>query len=273
MSKQRTCEIIHADVIDGLRSLKDESIDLIVTSPPYGVGKEYEIDVSREEYNTLVIDSCKEFKRVLKIDGRAAINVPFTMNYNNALSLVMHEWMTAFLETGLNIRDIIIWNQHNSGNDTAWGSFKSASSPWLRHQCEGIIVGFKDQWKKLQKGESDITRDEFMKYVVDLWTIPCARNADHPAVFSEELPYRAIKLFSYVGDVILDPFCGTGTTPKVALDLRRSCVCIDKSKVYCDITMERVGFFQTSLLSFFPGETDDAVKYIYKVIGGDEDEH
>jgi site-specific DNA-methyltransferase (adenine-specific) len=250
------CKLLCGDVIDSTKTLEPDSVDLIVTSPPYGVGMDYEVDVSREEYIKLVNDSCKEFKRVLKSDGRAVINVPFTMNYNNALSLVMHEWMTAFLGTGLNIRDIIIWNQSNSGNDTAWGSWKSASSPWLRHQCEGIIVGFKDQWKKIRKGESDITRDEFMKYVVDLWTMPCARNADHPAVFSEELPYRAIKLFSYIGDTVLDPFVGSGTTMKVACRLRRNVVGIDKERKYCDLIRKSNWFYQSSL--------SNDIEYIYE---------
>ena len=241
------CKLICGDVIDAMATLEDNSIDLIVTSPPYGVGKAYEVDISQETYNKLVIDSCKEFKRVLKPDGRIAMNCPFTMNYENNLRLVMHEWMTAFLETGLNIRDIIIWNQSNSGNDTAWGSFKSASSPWLRHQCEGIIVGFKDQWKKIRKGESDITRDEFMKYVVDLWTMPCAKNPNHPAVFSEELPHRCIRLFSYKNDVVLDPFVGSGTTMKVAHLLQRSVIGIEKERKYCDIILKSNWFYQSSL--------------------------
>jgi site-specific DNA-methyltransferase (adenine-specific) len=124
------CKLICGDVIDAMATMEPDSVDLIATSPPYGVGKDYEVDVSQEEYIKLVNDSCKEFKRVLKPDGRVCCNVPFTMNYDNALSLLMHEWMTAFLGTGLNIRDVIIWNQSHSGNDTAWGSFKSASSPW-----------------------------------------------------------------------------------------------------------------------------------------------
>lgn len=255
------CKLICGDVIDAMATMEPDSVDLIVTSPPYGVGMDYEIDVSREEYIKLVNDSCKEFKRVLKPDGRAVINVPFTMNYNNALSLVMHEWMTAFLGTGLNIRDIIIWNQSNSGDATAWGSWRSASSPWLRHQCEGIIVGFKDQWKKIRKGESDITRDEFMKYVVDLWTMPCARNADHPAVFSEELPYRAIKLFSYIGDTVLDPFVGSGTTMKVGLRLKRNIIGIDKEKKYCEMILKSNWFYQSSLFG--------DVKYDFMDLNGD----
>jgi site-specific DNA-methyltransferase (adenine-specific) len=117
-------------------------------------------------------------------------------------------------------------------------------------------VGFKDQWKKIRKGESDITRDEFMKYVVDLWTMPCARNADHPAVFSEELPYRAIKLFSYIGDTILDPFVGSGTTMKVACRLRRNVVGIDKEKKYCNLIRKSNWFYQSSL--------SNDIEYIYE---------
>lgn len=255
------CNLFCGDAVETLKILDPGSIDLIVTSPPYGVGKDYEVDVSREEYTRLVRDACNEFKRVLKPDGRFCCNVPFTMNYNKALSLVMHEWMTAFLGTGLKIRDIVIWNQSHSGNDTAWGSFKSASSPWLRHQCEGIIIGFKDQWKKIRKGESDITHDEFMKYVVDLWTMPCARHPDHPAVFPAELPYRCIRLFSYIGDVILDPFCGTGTTLETAKGLRRNSIGIDKSRKYCDIIRESNWFYQSSLF----GDVD----YDFMDVAGD----
>ena len=255
------CKLICGDVIDAMAAMEPDSVDLIVTSPPYGVGKDYEVDVSQEVYNKLVNDSCKEFKRVLKPDGRICLNAPFTMNYDNNLRLVLYEWETAILGAGLNIRDIIIWNQSNSGNDTAWGSFKSASSPWLRHQCEGIIVGYNDQWKKIRKGESDITRDEFMKYVVDLWTMPCARNADHPAVFSEELPYRAIKLFSYIGDTVLDPFVGSGTTMKVGLRLKRNVIGIDKEKKYCDIIRNGNWFYQSSLFG--------DVKYDFVDLTGD----
>jgi len=275
------CKLICGDVIDVMATLDPASVDLIVTSPPYNVEKSYEEGVSLEEYTSMIRAVCKEFRRVLKADGRFCINVPLTMTKINLSSegekhiirLVMHEWETAILASGLKIRDYIFWDQINSGNDTSWGSFQSASSPWIRHQAEIIIIGYNNRWKKIDKGESTIESEEFTRWTIDKWSMSCARHKEHPAVFPEELPTRCIKLFSYVGDVILDPFCGTGTTPKVALDLKRSCVCIDKSEKYCDITKERIGFFQTSLLSFFPGETDDAVKYIYKVIGGDEDEH
>ena len=275
------CKLICGDVIDVMATLDPASVDLIVTSPPYNVEKSYEEGVSLEEYTSMIRAVCKEFRRVLKADGRFCINVPLTMTKINLSSegekhiirLVMHEWETAILASGLKIRDYIFWDQINSGNDTSWGSFQSASSPWIRHQAEIIIIGYNNRWKKIDKGESTIESEEFTRWTIDKWSMSCARHKDHPAVFPEELPTRCIKLFSYVGDVILDPFCGTGTTLKVALDLKRSCVGIDKSKKYCDITKERVGFFQTTLSSFFPGETDDTVKYIYNTINGDQDGH
>ena len=263
------CDLICGDVIDATKTLEDDSVDLIVTSPPYNVKKSYEEDVTQEEYICMITDACKEFKRVLKCDGRFCINVPLTMTKLNIsengekhhIRLVMYEWETALLAAGLKIRDYLVWNQSNSGNDTAWGSFKSASSPWIRHQAEIIILGHTGRWKKLDKGESSIESEEFTRWTVDMWTMACARHKEHPAVFPEDLPTRCIKLFSYVGDVILDPFCGTGTTLKIAKELYRSSIGIDKKKKYCDITKERIGFFQATL--------DNSITYTYKTVNGD----
>lgn len=252
----QTIKLINADVAVGLKTLADESVDLIVTSPPYNVGKEYEIGVSNDEYLTMIGGVCDEFVRVLKPDGRFCINVPATMNSEQRTQFVMNDWERAIIDAGLTMRDYVIWNQSNSGNDTAWGSWKSASSPWLRHQTEMIIVGYNKQWKKINKGESDITRDEFLESVVDLWTMPCARCSWHPAVFPDELAKRCIKLFSYVGDTILDPYVGSGTVMKVGRDLKRNVVGIDRDKGYCDKIRSSDAFNQSTLA--------DDVDYVYK---------
>ncbi|RLB67087.1 MAG: site-specific DNA-methyltransferase [Deltaproteobacteria bacterium] len=256
------CKLICADVRDGMRTIEDGSIDLVITSPPYNVGKEYEVGVSREEYTEMIFDVCKEFKRVLKPDGRFCCNVPFTMGSHSVTRLVMWEWETALLEAGLTIRDYIVWDQSNSGNDTAWGSWKSASSPWLRHKAEVLLIGYNEQWKKMHKGESSISSRDFTRWTLDIWTMACARSKFHPAVFPEELPRRCIHLFSYVGDVVLDPFSGAGTTLKVARDLRRNSIGIDQSEAYCEESKERIGFCQ--------GTIDNSVKFIYEKINGDE---
>ena len=250
--------MLNADVLVGLNTLADESIDTIITSPPYNVGKEYETDVSNDEYLTMINGACNEFVRVLKPDGRFCINVPATMNSERHTQFVMHDWERAIIDAGLTMRDYIIWNQSNSGNDTAWGSWKSASSPWLRHQTEIIIVGYNKQWKKINKGESDITRDEFLESVVDLWTMPCARCSWHPAIFPDELAKRCIKLFSYVGDTICDPFCGSGTVLRVGRNLKRNVIGIDRDQGYCDKIRSSDTFNQSTLYN--------DVEYIYEEI-------
>lgn len=252
-------KLIHADAIDGMQSLEDESIDLVVTSPPYNVGKSYEIGTSKDEYSNLVNNTCTEFKRVLKPDGRLCINVPVTMNSKvspGVTQFVMYEWETAMMNAGINIRDVITWNQSNSANDTSWGSWRSASSPWIRHQCEFIIVGYNEQWKKLNKGESDMSGAEFMNWCIDHWDMPCARSPFHPAVFPKELPKRCIKLFSYVGDTILDPFVGSGTVMEVGRDLGRNVIGIDRDKGYCNKIRSSNAFNQATL--------DNSVEYIYE---------
>lgn len=251
-------KLICADTIDGMRTLESESIDLIVTSPPYNVNKEYEQDVDNEEYLKLITKACNVFRRVLKPDGRFCINVPFTMGSHSIIRPVMYEWERALLDAGLTIRDYMVWNQSNPGNDTAWGSFASASSPWLRHQTEVIIVGYNDQWKKLNKGESDISNRDFTRWTVDHWTMPTARCKWHPAVFPEELPKRCIQLFSYVEDVILDPFVGSGTTLRVGRDLKRNVIGIEKQSEYCDKIRQGSGFNQATL--------DKSVEYVYEVV-------
>jgi len=148
----------------------------------------------------------------------------------------------ALRRAGLKYRDNITWNQLNSDNDTAWGSWCSASAPWLRHMTEAIIVAYKEEWKKQKKGKSDLTRNEFLKFVLDLWDMPCAnrKKIGHPAPFPEELPYRCIKLFSYVGDIVLDPFLGSGTTALVAVKLNRKFIGIEIVREYCELALERI---------------------------------
>jgi len=252
------CKLIHADAVEGMQTLEDGSIDLVITSPPYNVGKEYEVDVSGKEYTDMVLSVCEEWKRVLADDGRFCCNIPFTMGSNSLIRLVLYEWETALLKSGLTIRDCIIWNQNNSGNDTSWGSFKSASCPWIRHQCELIVIGYNKQWKKIHKGESTISNRDFTRWTLDKWDMACARNPIHPAVFPEELPTRCIHLFSYKNDVILDPFVGSGTTMKTAKNLQRNVIGIDKEKKYCDMIRNSSWFYQSSI--------DNSVEYIYEDI-------
>ena len=229
--------IYHGDCREILPELPE--VDLVVTSPPYNVGKEYELGTSRAEYCTLLSDFFTALKPSMASDGRVCLNIPPTMGSHNVIFSPYKLCLDAFFEAGFNLRDIVTWNQCNSGNDTAWGSFASASAPWLRHQVENIILGYKDQWKKLSKGISTITNRQFTLWTVDHWTFAVARNSQHPAPFPEELPVRCIHLFSYSEDTILDPFLGSGTTAIVAKKLNRKCVGIEIEEKYCEIAAKR----------------------------------
>ena len=230
------------DCIEIIGEIPDNTVDCVITSPPYCVGKEYEAELHIDTYEDFIYRVMCAIKRVLKDDGRICWNVPYQM-YTKEMVKEVSQWAityNALTRAGLCIRDNITWEQNNSDNDTAWGSFASASAPWLRHQTEAIIVAYNNQWKKQHKGISTITNAEFMKYVIDIWKMPTARRIGHPAPYPLELPNRCIKLFTYQNDLVLDPFAGSGTTCLAAKQLNRRYIGIDKIEKYCDIARERL---------------------------------
>jgi len=222
-----------------LPQLPDKSIDLVLTSPPYNVGKEYELDISRDKYKDLLTEALYSLHLKLRDDGRVCWNVANTMGLGDLVFSPLHISLNALAVTLFRLRDIVVWNQLNSGNDTAWGSYCSASAPWLRHQCESIIIAYKDIWKKEIKGISTITPAQFMKWTVDLWSMSCASNSKHPTPFCEELAVRCLLLYSYQSDLILDPFLGSGTTAYCAKKLNRKCIGIEIEEKYCEIAANR----------------------------------
>jgi len=222
--------------------LPDESIHLMVTSPPYNVGKDYDLDLSLEEYRTLLSDVCREVYRKLVVGGRACVNVA---NLGRRPYIPIHSYIIAdMLEIGFLMRGEIIWNKAASaGSSTAWGSWKSATNPVMRDVHEYILVFSKGSMGRSGEGRtSTITRDEFLEYTKSIWSFPAesATRVGHPAPFPEELPRRLIQLYTFEGDIVLDPFCGSGTTCVAALKSNRHYIGFDNSEEYVELSRERI---------------------------------
>jgi len=235
-------KLILGDAREVLRKLPDRCIHLMITSPPYNVGKEYDEDLSLEEYLEFMESVMKEVYRVLVTGGRVCFNVA---NLGRRPYIPLHSYLIrVFEEIGYLLRGEIIWDKGDavSGSSTAWGSWMSAVNPVLRDQHEYIIVMSKESFKREKRGEDTISRDEFLLYTRSVWRFPpeSAKKIGHPAPFPEELAYRCIQLYSFKGDVVLDPFVGSGTTCVVALKTGRHFIGIDSEERYLELAKERI---------------------------------
>jgi modification methylase len=206
--------IIPASAED-LSALPDNSVHLMVTSPPYNAGKEYDADLTLDEYLSLLGRVWAEVYRVLVPGGRACVNIA---SLGRKPYLPLHAWVTdGMLKQGYLMRGEIIWNKAASASpSTAWGSWKSAANPSLRDVHEYILVFSKGAFKRQNpKGrESTISKEEFLEFTRSVWTFPAepASQVGHPAPFPVELPYRLIQLYTFKDETVLDPFMGSGQT-------------------------------------------------------------
>lgn len=222
--------------------LPDNSVHLMVTSPPYNVSKEYDEDLTLEEYRNLLKDVFKEVHRVLVVGGRACVNIA---NVGRKPYIPLHGYIIQDMnDIGFLMRGEIIWDKSaSSGTSTAWGSWKSATNPTLRDVHEYLLIFSKDSYsrKKLDR-ESTISRDEFLEFTKSIWTFPTesAKRVGHPAPFPIELPYRLIQLYTFEKDVVLDPFIGSGTTAVASLRTKRYFVGYDNKKEYVEMANKRI---------------------------------
>jgi site-specific DNA-methyltransferase (adenine-specific) len=239
--------IICTDAIKALACLPDQSIDLIITSPPYNFGHEYAQDSTNDthewtHYFEKLLTVWRECERVLKTGGRIAVNIqPLFSDYVPTHHVISHQ----LASLGLLWKAEFLWEKNNyNAKYTAWGSWKSPSMPYIKYTWEFIEVFDKVTHKKEGRREDiDITGDEFKEWVLGKWSFPPEirmKDYDHPAMFPEELPRRLMKLFSYKNDIVLDPFNGAGTTTLVAWKLRRRFIGIDISQQYCDTALQRL---------------------------------
>lgn len=233
-------------VLDSLL-LAPQSVDLIITSPPYNVGIEYNSNDDTHEYESYLAFCEKWLKNCYlwaKDGARFCLNIPLDKNKGGQQS-VGADITTLAKKIGWKYHSTIVWNEGNISRRTAWGSWLSASAPYVIAPVELILVLYKGEWKKAQKGISSINKDEFMAWTNGLWSFngESKKRVGHPAPFPRELPKRCIKLFSFVGDVVCDPFNGSGTTMIESYLNKREFIGIEIDKEYCELAKNR--FLQT----------------------------
>ncbi|MDH4070668.1 MAG: site-specific DNA-methyltransferase [Ignavibacteria bacterium] len=231
-----------------LSRLPDSCLHLIITSPPYNVGKEYDEDLSLREYVDLLHDVFRECLRVLVPGGRICINVA---NLGRKPYVPLHSYVIAEMDRlGFLMRGEIIWDKSASaGSSTAWGSWKSAANPTLRDVHEYVLVFSKGSYQREKEARTNtISREEFLGFTKSIWSFGAesARRVKHPAPFPVELPYRLIQLYSFADDVVFDPFGGSGTTAIAALRAGRQFVLCDSSEEYVAVAAERIRQFMTT---------------------------
>jgi DNA modification methylase len=225
-----------------MRDLPDHCVHLMVTSPPYNARKEYDEDLTLDEYRGLLRDVFQETWRVLVTGGRACINIA---NLGRKPYLPLHAMIISeMLDLGFLMRGEVIWDKAASASaSTAWGSWLSAANPVLRDVHEYILIFSKDSFRRPSDGrESTISREEFLEWTKSVWSFPAvsARQIGHPAPFPEELPRRLIQLYTFKGDLVLDPFAGSGTTCLAARNLGRSYVGYETNPEYHELALKRL---------------------------------
>jgi len=236
-----------------MKEIPDSSVDIVVCSPPYNFGRPYadtHDGYNWPEYYARMGAIWEQCQRVLVKGGRLCINIQPRLQHKEPIH---RKFTTQLLGMGMLWLDEIIWEKNNSALFMLNGKPHPAE-PMLRYTWEYIDIYCKEAYNKPSRkkfgepgaGSSgvDITEEEFKKWAHAKWTIApenqMSTKFDHPAMFPKELPKRLMKMYSYVGDVVLDPFNGCGTTTLVAKRLKRRYIGIDLSEQYCQTAKERM---------------------------------
>ena len=226
---------------ENMEELVDNCVSLTVTSPPYNIGKDSDLDLNDEEYWKMINKVFSETYRVTNSGGRLVVNVA---NLGRKPYIPFSKYFTDVLtEIGFIMRGEIIWQKSKGANaNFAWGSWLSASNPVIRDIHEYCLVFSKDSMKNSSRGISTIEKDEFMESTLSIWNInpEKAKKIGHPAPFPIELPKRFINLYSFKDDLVLDPFIGSGTTAVASKILQRNYVGYEINKDYIEIDDKRL---------------------------------
>ncbi len=236
--------IYNEDILK-IESIEDSSIDLIVTSPPYNVDikyKTYDDRILYKAYLGFTREWLEKCYALTKDDGRFCLNIPLDKNKDGHQS-VCADVTTIAKEVGWKYHATIIWNEQNISRRTAWGSWLSASAPYVIAPVEVVVVLYKKQWKKTSGSrQSDIKREEFLEWTNGVWNFSgeSRKKVGHPSPFPIELPRRCIRLFSFVGDTVLDPFLGSGSTLIACIETGRRGIGVEIDEGYCRLSKRRV---------------------------------
>ena len=237
-------EIYNDDILT-TEHIKEGTVDLIVTSPPYNVGIEYSQHNDKTSYNDYLLFTEKWLKKclnLLKDDGRFCLNIPLDKNKGGQQS-VCADITTIAKQVGWKYHSTIIWNEQNISRRTAWGSWLSARAPYVIAPVEVIVIFYKKFWRKTSgSGKSDISKKEFMEWTNGVWNFAgeSKKRIGHPAPFPVELPKRCIKLFTFIEDIVLDPFLGSGSTLIASALSNRKGIGVEIDKDYCELAKERL---------------------------------
>ena len=237
---QSKLDKIVAHTSETMYELPDNSFHLMITSPPYNVTKEYDQNLTLNQYTELLSDVLQETYRVLVDGGRACINIA---NVGRKPYIPLSDYIGSIMNNiGFNYRGEIIWNKGAAaGGSCAWGSWQSASNPSLRDVHEYILVFSKGSLKRT-KGIDTISKEDFLEWTKSVWNMgtESAKRVKHPAPFPKELPHRLINLYSFKNDIILDPFMGSGTTAIAAIENSRRYIGYEIDENYIKIANDRI---------------------------------
>jgi len=239
---------------EDMSELPDNSVHLMVTSPPYNVTKEYDENLTLLEYRSLLKSVFTEVFRTLVTGGRACVNIA---NLGRKPYIPLHSYIIEdMLEIGFVMRGEIIWNKGSSASpSTAWGTWLSAANPVLRDIHEYILIFSKEAFnRKVTPGKvSTINKEDFMEFTKSIWNFSAesARKIGHPAPFPVELPYRLIQLYTFKDEIVLDPFCGSGSTCLAAIKTERHYVGYDTDKEYIKLAERRIREYKESTIPMF----------------------
>lgn len=236
-------KIYNEDCINTMYKIPDNSVDLILTSPPYNIGIDYDSyndKMGWDEYFEWCEKWIKECFRILKDDGRIAINHYLSLGNTDYRVSPLSKFNEMMIEIGFKHHSLAVWTDITLSNRCAWGSWISASSPYINSPFEGVLIMYKNKWKKNKKGISDILKEDFIKLTRGIWDIKTETRGLTKANFSVDFAEKCIKLLSYQEDIIYDPFMGSGTTAFVCDNNNRFYIGSELSPNYVNIANKRI---------------------------------